>query len=65
MKVYTEEQVENIIALCYLRQFKNIPINVEDVQKQFTPIEIPSDEDIDDYRASLKQDEQRYENQSK
>ena len=49
MKLYTEEQVENIIALCYLRQFKNIPINVEDVQKQFTPIELPSDEEIAKY----------------
>ena len=52
MKLYTEEQVENIIALCYLRQFKNIPINVEDVQKQFTPIELPSDEDIENIMIS-------------
>jgi len=63
MKLYTEEQV--LKAIREARYYSDLikPDNV--ILKELTPIELPSDDDIDDYRASLQQDEQRYENQNK
>ena len=43
MKLYTEEQVLNM-----LRSFHNLEMNVQLCMLKLTPIELPSDDDIEE-----------------
>lgn len=52
MKLYTEDQVKNMLEVCRDSDLYEHILTFEDILKTETPIELPSDKDIKD--ASIK-----------
>ena len=54
MKLYTENQVREALRLCELSVLGSIPIlSEDDIIQELTPIELPSDEEIDNKLDSI------------
>ncbi|CAB4141942.1 hypothetical protein UFOVP428_37 [uncultured Caudovirales phage] len=49
MKLYTEEQVEIAMAYVHAYHESDTRLKDEEILKKLTPIELPTDEEIEDY----------------
>ena len=52
MKLYTEEQVRKMLEVCILSDKYPDVLTLNDVVKTQTPIQLPSDEDLEDMRKA-------------
>jgi len=58
MKTYTEEQVRQMLEVCILSDKYPDALTLNDVLKTQTPIQLPSDEEIEDSKFPLNSPEQ-------
>ena len=52
MKLYTEEQVKQMLEVCRDSDLYENILNFEDILKTQTPIELPTDEEIEEFSHS-------------
>lgn len=56
MKLYTEEQVLKMLEACRDSDLYEHILTFEDILKTETPIELPSDEEVEQYLKSFRND---------